>query len=620
MAFLALPDTPAAEALVREATGAPGVHVVPHASGRPWLVGHWAEEDACLVSAGRSRQLAVIGHGRPDPHAAEKALARARVLEDLDGIARTLPGSHHLIACIDGRSRVQGAVSTARQVYLARTGGVTVAAGSPAPLLELLGARIDEDVLALHLLGTLPAPLTQRSIWSGIHLLPARHWLELGREGGSRAVSWWTPPPPALPLAQAVEATASALHEAVAARLRPGRPVSADLSGGLDSTGLCFLAHAAGAQLITHHWKSRDVGNDDTEWARLAAAALPDAHHRFLPLEDSPTWFDASAGEAGTAAVPLDVEGPLQLGRNRANSELLARAARDEGATAHLAGVGGDDLFGATPIYPWWLARAHPFTGLPALHRIRVMNHWAVRPTVRALCDRATPAQWLAASAARITLPHARESRMPLEWRGDSHIAPWATPRAVSTAARLVRESAALQPRVRHHTAWLQHFVVETAARSGQGIRQLSHAMTPFGVGFEAPYLDDRVLEAALSARVDDRMGRLRFKPLLTAALRGVVPDASLARVSKGEYGAEMYAGLRRNRRRLLELCDDLHLARLGLVDAEALRSALLHLGPETQQVAPFEATLACENWLRSPGVPAPAAPAPSPLPAGGTR
>jgi asparagine synthase (glutamine-hydrolysing) len=73
-----------------------------------------------------------------------------------------------------------------------------------------------------------------------------------------------------------------------------------------------------------------------------------------------------------------------------------------------------------------------------------------------------------------------------------------------------------------------------------------------------------------------------------------------LDRRSKGEYSAEAFEGLRRNRQALLGLCDDLHLERLGLVDARALRDALDRLGPEARHVNPLENTLACEAWLRS--------------------
>jgi len=109
-----------------------------------------------------------------------------------------------------------------------------------------------------------------------------------------------------------------------------------------------------------------------------------------------------------------------------------------------------------------------------------------------------------------------------------------------------------------------------------------------------------------LAIRVEDRAAWGKYKPVLKAAMRGQVPDEILERRTKGEYSAEEYDGLQRNRQPLLEMCEDLQLSRLGLVDAAPLRAALSSLSPDTQQLTPLQTTLACESWLRSPSSAAP--------------
>jgi asparagine synthase (glutamine-hydrolysing) len=142
-------------------------------------------------------------------------------------------------------------------------------------------------------------------------------------------------------------------------------------------------------------------------------------------------------------------------------------------------------------------------------------------------------------------------------------------------------------------------------AGSGDALRELNAALATAGLPWEAPFLDDRVLDAALRVRIEDRVVRGRYKPVLTTAVGGLVPETLLGRQTKGEFAAEMYEGLRANLSRLVRWCDDLRLADLGLVDAGALRDALLAPRPHLAGLAPFEATLACESWLRSLGEPA---------------
>ncbi|GLZ37030.1 asparagine synthase-related protein [Actinokineospora sp. NBRC 105648] len=401
MDFLILPDDPGADVLAKSARSAAG-SVLTHASGRPWVVGHWAAEDLTLVTAG-TRRLALFGRTRLDPQVAERALARASSLRDLDPLLRALPGAVHATASFDGRIRCQGTLSTARQIFHAEVGGLTVAADSPRLLAEFTAAPLDEDTLALRLLVPAPPwPLTLRTPWRGVRQVAVGHWLELEPDGRAREIEWWTPPAADQPLAEVADRLRDALLDAVSVRVE-GRPaVGADLSGGLDSTSLCFLAAAAGADLVTHHWRARDPANDDTEWAERAAARLPGARHRFVAPKDAPSWYE---GQASPTERADDVEGPLSWDRNRLHMEHQARADAADGATLHLVGIGGDELFTTLPTYLWSLVRAHPLRALSDVHQRRVANRWAFGPTVRGLLDRSPFARSLTEAADVLTDP-----------------------------------------------------------------------------------------------------------------------------------------------------------------------------------------------------------------------
>jgi asparagine synthase (glutamine-hydrolysing) len=82
--------------------------------------------------------------------------------------------------------------------------------------------------------------------------------------------------------------------------------------------------------------------------------------------------------------------------------------------------------------------------------------------------------------------------------------------------------------------------------------------------------------------------------------MRGIVPDESLARETKANGSGDEEPGLRRHRGDLLALFEGSRLARLGLVDASALRELLSRPMPPSLQYGALDQTVACEVWLRS--------------------
>jgi asparagine synthase (glutamine-hydrolysing) len=145
-----------------------------------------------------------------------------------------------------------------------------------------------------------------------------------------------------------------------------------------------------------------------------------------------------------------------------------------------------------------------------------------------------------------------------------------------------------------------RHQALASLVFEGTTVRQVNTALAGTGITWDAPFLDDRVVEAALATRIDQRLLGGRFKPLLTTAVRGLVPADVLDRRDKGEFSAEAFRGLARNRARILELCEDSRLARLGLIDPVAFRAAVLNPGPMSHHLMPIDTTVGCESWLRT--------------------
>lgn len=585
-----LPDLDAAAAVARF-FARPGTRTLPHPSGRPWLVGHWRDDEMVTARAG-STALALIGCHTLDPDALRRHAARLRDIARLDALARSLPGSCHLLAALDGRLRAQGTASGLRLVFHARIEGVTVAATRADVLAAALGLAPDEEQLAVRLLWPVPHPLGEAPMWRGVTAVPPGEALVVGPDGRTvRHSRWWTPPEPVRTLAAGAPLVREALTEAVDARTRQGGVVSCDLSGGLDSTTICFLADRSPARVVASTWPGRDPADTDLQWARQAARFLPDTEHVVWDPHASPLVYTDL----------LDIDDLLDeptigvMDRSRVLHHLPAMAGR--GSRLHLTGIGGDHVAWCSEAYYHRLARRRPLFALRQLRGFRALWQWPLGGTLRALADSRSYRAWLADAERHLHDPLPGSVDSGLGWGVPPRLFDWVTPDAARTARRALREAAAgarpLHPDRGMHTDLEQ---IRSCTRI---IRQWDRMAVGAGVPMASPFLDDRVIEACLAVRPEERVTPWAYKPLLAAAMRGVVPDVCLRRTNKAAASMDAADGLREHRAELAELWADPHLARLGLVDAEVLRGLARRPSAPGLRDAVLYSTIACEVWLR---------------------
>ncbi len=590
--FAVLPDCAAASAAVEQVSGQGAVEVVVHASGHPWLVGRWAVGEVTVATAGLVR-LAVIGDCAPSAERLGELAGRARTVEDLDQLATRLVGSVHLLASIGGRVRAQGTASGLRRLYYARLSGVTIGADRSDALAGVIGAGVDAEALAVRLLEPMvPHPLAEQSVWRGVQAVPPGSFLLLDPRGAGQVGRWWTPPEPEVPLAAGAPQVAEVLTQAVTARTSAGGTISADLSGGMDSTPLCFLAAPGPAKLIAFTHAGADAGHDDASWAVRAATYLPQAQHLLVALRVLPA-FHAGLLDAGRG-----LDEPVLGGRVRALCVELAHRMVEAGSRLHLCGEGGDQVVQAFPSYLHATMSSRPGIGLAHLRAWAARMRWPLAATLRAAADRRPYGRWLHQMAADLS-PPLMGARVPeLGWQTRVGLPPWATAETVAMVRGVLRQAAgATQPLAATRA---QHEVLLAIHSAARMCRALTRFSAQAGLPVHYPFLDDRVIEACLAVRLHERTTPFAYKPLTLTAMRGVVPTELLARRTKGEFSVDVHAGLRAQRAQLAELLEVPVLARLGIVDAHALRQAVLGLYPPRLSYALLEATLAAETWLRA--------------------
>ncbi|MFD0689751.1 asparagine synthase-related protein [Actinomadura fibrosa] len=561
--FVMLPDTDAASDVV-ERLPAGARRLEDHPSGRPWLMGEMPD-DQVAVGRARDARVAVLGYSSATAAGLDAAAGRLASVEQLDATARMLAGGFHLLGAADGRLRAQGAASGMRRVFHAVIGGVPVASDRADVLADLGGLPYDDLALAAALVRGLPRPLGDLPLWRGVEPVEPEAYLLVERDGTCRSVTWWRQPDAELSRSEGAEALARALEGAVAARTAAGGVIHCDLSGGLDSTPLCYFAVRGPARVLSHTGYNADpTGTEDLEWARKALPAMPGLEHEAVSMAYMPDFFE------GILSARHRMDRPSQA--VLAGPRLAAGAvrARDRGARAYLTGLGGDHLLRSPAAIHHTLFRRHP---LLALRHVRAAQCLAGKPTLAGigpLLNRTSYARWLDAQAAGLRRADQERTEQTLTWGADIRLPRWLTDDAAALLARrLAGQAGRARPLGPTRAAHAQLAVVRDGTRISRGVQQLG---AWYGIAMESPFFDDRVVEACLSVRLADRDAPTEYKPLIKAAMRGRLPDDFLARSTKIGGAPQAARGLDRYWDELMALCEESGLAAAGLIDLAALR------------------------------------------------
>ncbi|MGH4033987.1 asparagine synthase-related protein [Actinomycetota bacterium Odt1-20B] len=589
--FVVLPDG-AADRSILETLPFEALHVISHKSGRAWIVSNLSPDEIVTAEAG-SVQVVVIGFCPVTTDRLTSLVKKVHSIPELDGLAQALPGSFHLVASINGQVRVQGSLTGVRRVFHTRHQGMPIASDRADVLAAATGAGVNEQVLAAQVVcgAMLPPPLSEASMWTDVSTTPADHYLLLNSDQ-VRAVRRWRPPEPRMSLNEGAAALREALISSMDSR-HPGEGrLSADLSGGMDSTSLCFLAARSTPELLTFRWGEAETGNDDAIFAAHAANTLPQAEHLVVPQGELPAVFADPSMEA-------DTEQPYLFSRTLARTYYTARLLAERGSQQHLAGHGADELFHRFPGYLHPLLRRHPITAIRHVRGHRALSRWPLAATATALARNDGIATWWREQADQLTDPSPPYRFPPLGWGFAPLRAPqWATPDAIDVAREALRHTAEhVQPFSRNRG---QHQFLVALRSTGSAYGQLARIFASTGIHLRMPYLDDQVVETALSVRLHERATPWQYKPLLAEAMRGLVPPAVLNRSTKGEFSEDVRIGWRRALPLLIEIFGESELVKQGLVNSESLRRILLTPQPDSTRDSEIEHLLGCETWFRS--------------------
>jgi asparagine synthase (glutamine-hydrolysing) len=615
----AAPDTPASRrdlapgfvAVISKApildTDLPGT---PVWTDIPWVLvyGNWRPEEIRQVRHPRGRLL-VVGHCLAETRQVARVFSAAMDSADLNTL-NSMPGAYTSLIICSGEVIVLTDVAGQFPVYHSRQGQETLVGLHPGVLAARHHRTPDPITAAAHIACPNVLPLwSGRSFYREIHRVG--DGAVLHATYGDVRVSQDLPlPVHDMTQEEGIEELRAALVQAVLLRCDIG-PVSSDFSGGLDSTSLALLAarySETSVHAVTYHNPHAPAADmaDAARCARLDPKILLTVVRGTKETLPYQSIFDAAVfpESPGVEAAWTSEPTPAALAWRR--SALRLAQVAQWGTWAHLTGEGGDAVLGAPPAYLAELARRRSLSRLfrSCAAHARLRNTSPALLAGRALRTALTgPATALGRLARDLNRPAARLLTWPDAvswWPVCGEAIGWLTENMRHSLAEIAVDPLTVGtiPAQAGPADMMTLTEVRDSASAQRHLRELGRRL---GVAVHAPFLDSAVVGACLRIPSPQRVGHWTCKPLLGAALAGLVPDSVFDRRTKGDYTAEEYRGARMATSGLRSLLKESRLTELGVIQSTRVNESLDQLlAGVVVPIGALNQLFATELWLRT--------------------
>jgi asparagine synthase (glutamine-hydrolysing) len=459
-------------------------------------------------------------------------------------------------------------------------GGIAFASNVRALKRARLVGEIDEQSVVDYLeFGYVP---DERVIYHGAKKVAAGEIIEWSQGAGVSARTYWTPPvvqtEDAPSFDEAVEETERLFLRAVEMRLFADVPVGSLLSGGVDSSLVCWAIAKLGGDVTAFTVGTPGDEWDETEDARATAEHLR-IKHRVLALsaDDAPSVEE----QVSAYAEPFACASALGM-------LSVSRAVKGE-ATVLLTGDGGDDVFLGYPEHKHFylaerLARRLPTTAArawlgvaPHLPRVGALKR------ASSFLDYATGGLGAVASAHDGLPVYRREGLLGARLR-DATVAQRHIPWSHTSARRVLTEFLEYDRRTR--------FV-------GEYLTKVDGATMRHALEARSPFLDQDLWEYAARLPYDVRLRGGQQKAILRELARRHLGER-VATGRKRGFGVPVQRWLAsRWRARLEELLTDSLVERRGWIDARAARDLLTRTAARGFVPNQLWYVFVLETWLR---------------------
>ena len=411
-------------------------------------------------------------------------------------------------------------------------------------------------------------------VYRGVEKLPPGHWAEMSPDGAYRQVCYFDPRCEFVHDGYRevdVSAVRAVIEDSVAAHMVADVPVSAFLSGGLDSSLVTAIAarqgHAIEGYTISFREEDRklEAMPDDLFYARKIAQAYGIKLHE---IEIAPDIADMLPRMVAILDEPIGDAAAI-------NTYLICKAAREAGVKVLLSGMGADELFGGY--------RKHLACMLAAKYRRLPgsIRNGVVRPIVDSLPVARKnkgyrTVRWTKRFLAFADLPEEAAFRRSYTHCGVPEFHGLLNPDFYSAVDRLIDEHAELYNQYRLANCGDQvNSMCYTDVRHflpGLNLAYTDRASMAASTEVRVPYVDREVAAAAFAISGRRKIAGWETKAVLKKVAEPYLPKAVVYR-PKGLFSAPLRAWIRRDLQTMVEdLLMGGHMAKSGFLNANYLR------------------------------------------------
>jgi asparagine synthase (glutamine-hydrolysing) len=411
-------------------------------------------------------------------------------------------------------------------------------------------------------------------VYHGVEKLPPGHWAEMSPDGAYRQVCYFDPRREFVQDSYEeidVSDLRAIIEDSVAAHMVADVPVSAFLSGGLDSSLITAIAarqgHAIEGYTISFRAEDQklEAMPDDLFYARKIAKAYDIKLHE---IEIAPDVADMLPRMVAMLDEPIGDAAAI-------NAYLICRAAREAGVKVLLSGMGADELFGGYRKHLACMLAAR-YRRLPGFIRNGVVRPAVDRLPVAGRNKGYRSVRWAKRFLAFADLPEEAAFRRSYTHWGVPEFHHLLNPDLYGAVDRLVDEHAELYAEYRSANCGDQvNSMCYTDVRHflpGLNLAYTDRASMAASTEVRVPYVDRVVAAAAFAISGGRKIDGRETKAVLKKAAEPYLPKAVIYR-PKGLFSAPLRAWIRRD---LQSMVEDLlmggRMARSGFLNAGYLR------------------------------------------------
>jgi asparagine synthase (glutamine-hydrolysing) len=355
-----------------------------------------------------------------------------------------------------------------------------------------------------------------RTIYGGVEKLPAGTLLEWQNNRITKRSYWALPEPDErsrITFTEAVEETARLLVEAVRLRLCADVPIGALLSGGIDSTLVCWAMAKLNANIKAFTVSTPGDSADEAPAAIQTARTLDIPHEVVALPHEQETLLDELTDAYGE---PFGCSSALAMLRVSRSVKPLA--------TVLLTGDGGDDVFLGYPFHRhFWMAqrfaRSLPAQALPAWQKARgLINGFGPLSRPKHFLDYATGGLG-AVTRVHDGLPYYTQRIMLGEKLRSLELPQRRIPLSIRSGRRVLAEVLQYDQRTR--------FV-------GEFMTKVDGGAMHYAIEARSPFLDQKLWEFAARLPLSIRLHGTELKPILREIVQKNVGDQVASRKKQG--------------------------------------------------------------------------------------